>query len=398
MLISQPKVESSWTDFSKIYTYNLLSFLCADFQCNGNTDFCTLKFDQFSFAGSHSAGAGSAGITSGCGGNILNPCIYSNHNMSITEQLEIGIRYLSLEVCMLPDDCNAGAYDTLDSSRLVSCKGDAEDTAYPELGYGGSLVEILLQVDEWMSSNPNEVIGIHFTRDIPEAHWNSVFSGLVPLLEEKWGEGAPNSSATRMNTHKSIYSTWPTLREAIEADERIFVFVDDELSRNGLVYPSWISPTPFSMPSLLDRWDGRCESPGVIGHADLCNGTDDEELVVSIGYTLAICIGNGQSRCSSLLQNATDKCLEFRNNRTVNVLLVDFPGAEGSIVFEIVADLNQKNIERFISPDVTTPTESSGNFSTDYTDDTTSSGTRVLSSFSLHILLLVLYCCMFMRA
>ena len=319
----------------------------------------------------------------GCDGEIINECIYKNHGSNITAQLEFGIRYLSLEVCVLADDCNTDAYDTLDSSRLVSCKGNAE------FGYRESLIEILRQVDEWMLGNPNEVIGIHFTRVIPEADWEPVFSGIVPLLEAKWGEGASNTS-TGMNTYKSINSVWPTLRGAIEADERIFIFVDDELSQTGSIRPTWINPTPFSMPSLVNIWDGTCNSPGVIGHADLCNGTDDEELIVAIGYTLAICISNGQAACSGLLQNATDKCLKFRNNRTVNVLLVDFPDSNGSIVFEIVADLNQKNIERFILPDVSTQPTDSGNSNTDYTD-VTNSDTRVVSSIALRSLLLVLY-------
>ena len=334
-------------------------FFFADFQCNGNTEFCTLKFDQFSFAGSHSA---AVGPTRGCNGDILNTCIYSNQGINITAQLDLGIRYLSLEVCALADDCNTDAYNTLDNSRLVSCKGNDEDTAFIEFGYRESLIEILQQVDAWLLSNPNEVIGVHFTRGIPEADWDPVFSGLVPLLERMWGDGSPNTSATRMNTYKSTHTTWPTLREAIEADERIFVFVDDELSLNGSVHPTWISPTPFSMPSLVNRWDSSCNSPGVISHADLCNGTDEEELVVAIGYTLGICIFNGQAACSGQLQNATDKCLEFRGYRTVNILLVDFPDSSGSNVFEIVANLNQKNIERFILLDIVT-TDSFGNTS-----------------------------------
>ena len=293
-------------------------------------------------------------------------CIFVYQDLSIARQLELGIRYLSLDVCLLPDNCNSTSYNNLGNSRLVSCKGSDTDISFDGFAYGGSLVDILSQVDDWMRINTGEVIGIHFTRNQPVQDRAAVFSNLAPLLEMMWGEGTANSnsssgnsfvSATEMSTYYTSNSNaWPSLGVAVEENERIFVFVDDELSGNSESLRPWINPTPFSTVAPEGfSFGSTCIESGILEDASRCNitTTGDADLVIATGYTLVACINDGQDSCNEVLENATERCYGLRQegNRTVNIVLVDFPNriTTGTVsVFEIVSDLNWRNVLQYV--------------------------------------------------
>lgn len=376
--------------------------------CNGSPEFCDLRLDQFTLPGSHSAGSGFAGELLGCDGEPVNNCLFRNQNLSISAQLSLGIRYLSLDVCVLPDTCVSGAYGDLGGSRLVSCQGgDGGDFA--GYAYGGSLLEILTQVDDWLGANTDQVIGIHFTMLAPRASRADVFSSLTTVLEGMWGEGTSNSSdgdgyvsATEMSTYYlSNSNTWPTLKAAIDMRQRIFVFVDDELNVNNDVR-TWINPTPFS--ALGELFSQSCANPGIIDYGFLCNRTTSNELVIAIGYTLAVCIFTGQTNCNKLFQNATNVCYGQRqdSNRTFNVLLVDFPelGEGPNSVFEVVSALNQRNVHQFLSDRMVTTslgpggTTGSSSFQSTTDESTSSAHTANSTSITLYVIT-VLYASLF---
>ncbi len=357
-------------------------------------ELCDLRFDQVTFPGSHSAGSGFDGIPRECDGSQGNTCVFPTQSLSITEQLELGIRYLTLDICFLPQECDESTHDNLDSSRLVACRGSETDPNFNGFSYGGSLVEILRQVDEWMRNHRNEVIGIHFTRNVPTADRSQIFSSLIPVLESKWGQGASNASATQMSTfYETNSNTWPTLGKAVVDNQRIFIFADQELIE-GEVSTLWKNPSPYQNyePDTLDR---DCNMPGIEVHALRCSGADDSDLIIAVGYTLAICIRTGQMSCNNHLQNASNICYGLREaaNRTVNVVLVDFPqlgqGTAAS-VFNVTRELNDRNIERFRSRDMAGSGDDGGGdvvVTSDSTlDDTTSSATNsVLCSSSSRI-------------
>ena len=58
--------------------------------CNGHADFCRLPFDKAAFAGSHNAGTGMASRPL--------DCFFSNQDLSIREQLDLGIRFFDIDV------------------------------------------------------------------------------------------------------------------------------------------------------------------------------------------------------------------------------------------------------------------------------------------------------------
>ena len=217
-----------------------------------------------------------------------NSCVFRNQD---TSQLNFGIRYLSLDIYYLPQNCDKMFYPGLNVSRLVSCQRSNTDSVFEGIyGYGGSLAEILGQVDDWMRDNPREVIGIHFTRNTQGSH-ALVFDNLVSLLEAMWGEGTAAKSTTAnattlssssagaggMSTEMSTYyftssGSWPTLLEVIKTNRRIFVFVDSELNPNR-IHQDWNNPTPTSV--VPTGWVQLCN------HDTFCDVAMFSELIIS---------------------------------------------------------------------------------------------------------------------
>ena len=328
--------------------------LYAALPCNGHPSYCYLRVDQFTFPGSHSAGSGFNGDLTACNSaEQVSQCVFRNQNLSIYNQLNIGIRYLSIDVCILPPNCD-DVYGDLSRSRLLSCQGSSTDEAFGGFKYGGRVMDILTQVEDWMRNNTREVIGIHFTRNMPPSDRPQAFADLVEMLESTWGQGASNSSTQMSTFYSRSNNSWPTLRQAIEENQRIFIFIDDEVNVNSAIKP-WINPAPLLTFQPIIR-NPTCISPGIIDFASNCN-VSGTELVIAVGYTVAVCIENGQDMCNLILRNATQKCYGFRTveNRTVNILLVDYPerGMGQNSVFKVVQELNSMNVEQYVELPVT---------------------------------------------
>ena len=210
--------------------------------------------------------------------------------------------------------------------------------------YGGRVIDIFNQVEDWMRSNTEEVIGLHFTRNTPSDERDEVFSGLVQLLDLMWGE---QSSSTGLNSFYTTNNSWPTLKQAVKSNQRIFVFFDEELigNRNNIMR-SWINPPPFST-FQESPFNPSCMNPGILDHASRCDTTND--IVIAAGYTFAVCITNAQAACNNILFNAMEKCFSLRRkgDRTVNVILVDYPEMNIS-VFAVTTVLNELNVKNFL--------------------------------------------------
>ena len=107
----------------------------------------------------------------------------------------------------------------------------------------------LSQIDTWMNSHPNEVIIIHFNNNAQNSYRDKIAKGLEKVLLRIW---KPNSSGTlAMNTHYRTHWKWPTLGHAIRLNQRIFIFMDNNLNQhihrrydwlvrsNGVIASSW---------------------------------------------------------------------------------------------------------------------------------------------------------------
>ena len=196
-----------------------------------------------------------------------------------------------------------------------------------------------------MKLNTKEVIGLHFTKNTPSDERESVFHGLVQLLDVVW----KSNSTTGLNSFYIINRSWPTLKQAIESNQRIFVFFDEELIGNRYIKKTWINPPPFSTFQETPL-NPSCMNPGILDHASRCDTTND--IVIAAGYTVAVCITNAQAACNSVLFNAMEKCFRLRREgkRTVNVILVDYPEmiTNNVSVFAVTMVLNELNVKNFL--------------------------------------------------
>ena len=352
---------------SNMYIYLLLlvsSSLHLAQICNGSPAYCSLRFDQITLAGSHGAGAGNRGRVKNCDGLTSNSdtCIFQTQDLSIGVQLCRGVRFLSLDICILPQPCNMTAFGDLSMSRLVSCQG-SEDTQRNGFRYGGRLIDVLDQVDNWLSNNTNEVIGLHFTRNIPSSNKSQTGQMIASLLESKWGEGAADASirssetlsATEMSTFFRQNGSWPTLLTAITENRRIIVYFDLELIQASFMSSLWLHPPPYVTLSPFTRSmiavDADCT------HLDnvTCSETNSDTIVLS-GYGYLLCLNDAQRFCNEKLDTASYACFDSRivKNLTLNVVLVDYVGM--GPVYNITSELNRRNVQLFAPPAIpTTP-------------------------------------------
>jgi len=120
--------------------------------CNGMAEFCDLRINQATLAGTHNSGAGFDGILyyhTNIGLSIpAGSCWYRSQGQSITRQLDNDIRYFDIDTCLV------------DSGRWEHGPWTRHSGAY-----GGPIRKMLQQIDEWMRRNPTEVIIIKFGRD-----------------------------------------------------------------------------------------------------------------------------------------------------------------------------------------------------------------------------------------
>ena len=160
----------------------------------------------------------------------------------------------------------------------------------------------------------------------------------------------------------STSSRWPTLRQAIETNQRIFIFMDNNLAQ--YISKSYIYNRNKFMRSTWEDGiivtnvpDIGCD--GIIDPARRkCDNGDESIIELAaygsryIGLDLNFCVSDMAKLCSLSLKKAADECYKQRakHDKTVNVLLVDYPVSKyypKQSVVDIAKILNERNIKRF---------------------------------------------------
>ena len=88
----------------------------------------------------------------------------SQQGESFTSQLEFGIRYFDMDTC----------WNEVEAA-CCHCRGSS-------CAYTSSVMTALKQIDSWMKSHPNEVIFIHFNRDVQEGYNKEIATSLQSSL------------------------------------------------------------------------------------------------------------------------------------------------------------------------------------------------------------------------
>lgn len=225
-------------------------------KCNGLEDLCELRIDQVTYPGSHNAGSGFDGKLKYWSGVYCSSCWYRNHGKSFSEQLAFGIRYFDIDTCYgTKEALNCHCPD----SRKQCC-------------YSGSIEKGLTKIGDWLKSNPNEVVIILFNRDSQTNYRKEIAKSLEATLLKLWPPTSTGSLA--MNTYyKKNRGRWPTLKEAIRRNQRIFIFMDNGLIRylgsshdwvvqsNGNIKSSWDTvAVSSSCSSITTNAKSKCNS------------------------------------------------------------------------------------------------------------------------------------------
>eukprot|EP00930_Biecheleria_cincta_P020483 TRINITY_DN15406_c1_g4_i1.p1 TRINITY_DN15406_c1_g4~~TRINITY_DN15406_c1_g4_i1.p1 ORF type:complete len:627 (-),score=85.71 TRINITY_DN15406_c1_g4_i1:310-2190(-) len=127
-----------------------MRLVCAADKCNGAEEFCELQLQDMTFAGTHNTGSYGLSVPEfysyGAAGNFIVKCWFENHDNTIMQQLNNGIRYLSVDIC---------DKDTEPGAHLCHAQAGRDDT---KSAMGVSLNAFLSDVRQWLLGNPSEVV------------------------------------------------------------------------------------------------------------------------------------------------------------------------------------------------------------------------------------------------
>ncbi|KAF5497055.1 PI-PLC X domain-containing protein 1 [Colletotrichum siamense] len=153
-------------------------------KCNGHEHLCNRKYSNVTFVGSHNA-------------NFVGERITHNQNVPITRQLDIGVRFLTIQTHWKDDEI-----------RMCHSKCWLLDV--------GKLEDFLLEVSRWMKNHPNEVVTLLLTN--PTSIRGRDFAAAFRKAGVDKIAFTPNK--------KLAVDSWPTLGQLIDNKKRLVVFMD----------------------------------------------------------------------------------------------------------------------------------------------------------------------------
>ena len=307
-------------------------------KCNGLEGLCDLRVDQVTFPGAHNAGSDS---------NVAGQCLWRNQNANMAVQFVTGIRYFDIDTCW-----HEGRVKNCHCSGSLGCH------------YGTDIFTSLSDLNYYMKfTSPsygldlrNEVIILHFNRDADitgEDAKEKIGKSLSDMLTHLWNPNG-NSELKMNNYYKNHNNQWPTLRQAIESKQRIFVFMENGPAKYINPQPDWLlQSNEFFRSTKSNIYVGPFNGcVDIVPKArDKCN-TNGSFIEVAAFGTHGLCTWDMAWHCSrdNAIGAAIDECLKKRENygKTVNFLIVDYAVDNyEKLVVERAKTVNQKNIQNF---------------------------------------------------
>lgn len=181
--------------------------------CNGSSSFCNRSYGNITFAGSHDSYA-------------IGDSIATNQNVSVTTQLESGIR-------MLQSQAHKSTNSTITGAGIDLCHTSCS------LFQGGAIESWLSEIKNWSDSNPTEVVTLLIVNSdsLPASQFDSAF------------QSTGLSSSMYSPALATIPKTdWPTLGTLIDAKTPVVGFLTLEADH-------------LSVPYLLDEFQNIWETP-----------------------------------------------------------------------------------------------------------------------------------------
>jgi hypothetical protein len=151
-------------------------------ECNGAVALCARRFDEVSYPTAHNAMS-----------NAEDGWLEPNQNVGIARQLDAGVRALMLDIHEWGED-------------VLLCHGPCPLGSLP-------LVEGLARIRRFLRAHRGDVVTIIFESYVPAPRVAEAFAAAdIDGLVHAHAPGTP----------------WPTLRQLIDADERLVVLTDDD--------------------------------------------------------------------------------------------------------------------------------------------------------------------------
>ncbi|XP_070176443.1 uncharacterized protein [Littorina saxatilis] len=274
---------------------NNVTHLGASFPCNGDERFCRLRFDQMTMAGSHNAGSGFDG-----GFGFLS-CWVRNQYLSVLEQLRFGVRFLDVDTSW--EHCGL-----LGTFHNFAC--------------GGPVCKMIKQIKRFLRENRHEVVTVNFNHEMQD--FDRVAPALLRQITAQLGDD--------VNAVYRDVGRWPSLRDAITSNKRLFVIVDKRVASE--MFDDYLNFRWIHSERLLhSTWrgdvnvNGHCQEVVENSQQQCRNKNNAPLLEVSIfGYSVS-CVTTIADLCLPLVHNISRVCQGHRHltGRAPNVLLVDYP-------------------------------------------------------------------------
>eukprot|EP00112_Aurelia_sp_Birch-Aquarium-sp1_P010463 Seg2232.4 transcript_id=Seg2232.4/GoldUCD/mRNA.D3Y31 product="hypothetical protein" protein_id=Seg2232.4/GoldUCD/D3Y31 len=314
--------------------FAFISSSLAERKCNGLAGLCRLKLNQVTLAGTHNSGAGFDGVLRYGSGVAALSCFYRNQGASITGQLDLGVRYFDIDSC----------WDS-SSSSAWACHSAA---------YGGPIEKIFSQIDQWMKQdkNRNEVVVIHFNRDYEKGKeiTKTIGADVIKRLKSYWEPTTERlqSKQLAIQTHYSA-----TLGEAIKNNQRIYIFMHDDLSdladHAGWLF--WQHYVGFTWHSMVFITSSGCQKLADKVASNCAKEARNRSLVrLDLYLSSGLCIHDMASWCNKRMPAAADKCRKNarKYRKTINFIVIDYADiGAGRKVADVARNQNLENIKYF---------------------------------------------------
>ena len=167
--------------------------------CNGNAALCSRKYSSVSQVGTHDSA-------------FVGPLPQDNQDLSITDQLNAGIRFLQAQSHKDP-------FGTLSLCHTSCYLADA-----------GSVQSYLSTIKSWLDANPNEVLTVLLTNG------DSVDVGMFDAAFTDSGV-KPYAFIPASTPDVLALDAWPTLQDLITAGKRLVVFLGERPDYLGRSLP-----------------------------------------------------------------------------------------------------------------------------------------------------------------
>lgn len=229
--------------------------------------------------------------------------------------------------------------------------------------YAGPVKKILNQINDWLNKpeHSNEVVVIKFGRDVevdfkPQQIYESIL-GDLKKLGWKPTPSTKNAKSLTANAEFGKNYQWPTLRDAINTNQRVFLFFSEKLMKFKSSYEfqgnPWILTAELEVKITWPEVGGDCS--GIVAKiAENCETFKHHDGLLELdvfGFSVTVFTWDMQKRCDQYMQKSMDECFAVtkKYHKTVNAVLADWVDRSKSpnTVLDVARKQNERNIAMF---------------------------------------------------